>query len=1035
MNKEDFLGYKISFRYEDQIINDVIKQKHINNINYIYADDDEIQLLTKNYGTLLLKYNHGLSRWHSDDELFESFFNEELALPMQINPKAATLEADDYTGSFIGRKIVAKNALDHTISTANAVIDDNPDTFARLGTNNIRYILHDFGGNFNLKKKIKTISWSVDSSIDKNYKIDYFDGKEWKNIGIFRSTTKSKHESASFSFEEPVDAYALRMYYLGNTTTSMPDVELTIAGKDGGSGVKAYRVSNYSNFRDDPAWIDFDGGIISKSWDMIPETDLWEKKFEVLDGRYITAMIVKDNNLILGGSDGSIWHSNDDNFVLTATLPAQINTFIEYGEDEENTYIYAGLADGSIYRSLNGTSWDNEYLFKIEHTEDPVDPRYGIQSFAVWDKVLYIGTDYNKLYKWDASTQINTPVLLHVFNDKCIDTMQPRKDSLLVGTSPSGIIFQTKDGTNYQRMINTPLKKWHGNENHLNELYFYGDRGTIYKYMSNDSGAPGGDSGGPGGDSGPFGPSGDIGDLGGSTGPPEGPGSPPAGIGGAGTLSLENENFIWQEWYDSAAKNITASKSFMRMGPNIKEILLDTMSTSGASGLPHGVFIYAISYVDFDGEETLIGTPSNILTTLGSKANLSWNKINNANFYRIYRTANSNQDMTGIGLLADEIYETEFIDDGSIIVNKNKKPSSNAKSYLWFGTDSSSLYVYDNETIIFIQAPENMDYISGIETYNGYIYISGYNEDKTKTFVHQYSSPLIGGGTKRVYLQMKDNAGNISSFIYDDIIYDILMQSHIIEIDVDGEIQFYYKNPTSNEKFVSARKELYQIGEWISEEFYSSSLSRWDEFSYLIYLERNTKVEFYLRTADTIAELQNKSWTMIKEEIHDGGALDGYLQSGIIDISIFKGKWIQFKTILKTSQKNNSPRVYNVTLSYICTEGVFFFSTLFNVEELALNNYDTADDILMRRGVLVYNGAAPPGGKITFAITTNPDSFQWQDYTEITPNRIFELTPKAKQFRIGILLVSTDSETAVVHEWALMFDAGTYDIIDVEGNL
>ena len=44
MNKEDFLGYKISFRYEDQIINDVIKQKHINNINYIYADDDEIQL-------------------------------------------------------------------------------------------------------------------------------------------------------------------------------------------------------------------------------------------------------------------------------------------------------------------------------------------------------------------------------------------------------------------------------------------------------------------------------------------------------------------------------------------------------------------------------------------------------------------------------------------------------------------------------------------------------------------------------------------------------------------------------------------------------------------------------------------------------------------------------------------------------------------------------------------------------------------------------------------------------------------------------
>ena len=62
---------------------------------------------------------------------------------MQINPKAATLEADDYTGSFIGRKIVAKCTRSYN-STANAVIDDNPDTFARLGTNNIRYILHDW---------------------------------------------------------------------------------------------------------------------------------------------------------------------------------------------------------------------------------------------------------------------------------------------------------------------------------------------------------------------------------------------------------------------------------------------------------------------------------------------------------------------------------------------------------------------------------------------------------------------------------------------------------------------------------------------------------------------------------------------------------------------------------------------------------------------------------------------------------------------------------------------------------------------------
>ena len=70
-----------------------------------------------------------------------------------------------------------------------------------------------------------------------------------------------------------------------------------------------------------------------------------------------------------------------------------------------------------------------------------------------------------------------------------------------------------------------------------------------------------------------------------------------------------------------------------------------------------------------------------------------------------------------------------------------------------------------------------------------------------------------------------------------------------------------------------------------------------------------------------------------------------------------------------------------------------------------------------------YNGSIPLGGDIQFGIAST-NSNNWQDYQIIQPGKVFELDNKSNDFKIGILLISTDEDVALVHEFALMFDIG-----------
>jgi hypothetical protein len=98
-----------------------------------------------------------------------------------------------------------------------------------------------------------------------------------------------------------------------------------------------------------------------------------------------------------------------------------------------------------------------------------------------------------------------------------------------------------------------------------------------------------------------------------------------------------------------------------------------------------------------------------------------------------------------------------------------------------------------------------------------------------------------------------------------------------------------------------------------------------------------------------------------------------------------------------------------VVLSYLEASASYFFTTLFDTSSEAESPYPQ-----FRRGLLTAN-MAPNGGMIKFGYTTDNDSsstFNFSNYTEITPNTVFELPSPSQYLRFGILFVSVMSDEA-----------------------
>ena len=190
-------------------------------------------------------------------------------------------------------------------------------------------------------------------------------------------------------------------------------------------------------------------------------------------------------------------------------------------------------------------------------------------------------------------------------------------------------------------------------------------------------------------------------------------------------------------------------------------------------------------------------------------------------------------------------------------------------------------------------------------------------------------------------------------------------------------------------------------------------------------IDNGTAVNIYIKSGDTRSAClaANYSNASSLSSINDAYATTT-AQSLSVDISSYSGKWLQYKVELVTSSKNLSPELLSVALTYNASQGSYFFTRMFDTE-----NYDTTIPKI-KRGLLTSN-ELKNNGSIVYGYTTTDatnETYNFENYTVITPNKTFELSEASSKIRFGILLTSTSSTPSIVYDFAVQLDIGDANI-------
>ena len=330
-------------------------------------------------------------------------------------------------------------------------------------------------------------------------------------------------------------------------------------------------------------------------------------------------------------------------------------------------------------------------------------------------------------------------------------------------------------------------------------------------------------------------------------------------------------------------------------------------------------------------------------------------------------------------------------------------------------------------------------------------------------FIYEFDSSSVTGSSKEVYVRLKDVAGNYHSsnpslvnlnnnqyeknlYIYDNIKLGnptittgtttiSISQGKIYQVGTDKNIKATFVSKDISPLYAPDRK-ISVSGYYATEPFYISTLTRWDDL--VVYtttpaglaidsgLDYGTEIRIYLRSSDTENGLLSTDWGDPYSYGTIGNSANAGVHIGTYDISTITGKWMQFKAELVSSSPNSTPILRGVSFSYVAANSSYFFTKLFDTSVESLSTVSPE----FRRGLLTSN-EIPNGGRIVYGYTNSSDavaSFDFNSYTIIEPNKVFEISEPASKIRFGILFVSVGLTPAIVNDFAVQLDLGEEDL-------
>jgi len=230
-------------------------------------------------------------------------------------------------------------------------------------------------------------------------------------------------------------------------------------------------------------------------------------------------------------------------------------------------------------------------------------------------------------------------------------------------------------------------------------------------------------------------------------------------------------------------------------------------------------------------------------------------------------------------------------------------------------------------------------------------------------------------------------------------------------------------------------RKIREIGIYEPQPIYVPTLISWTQLAALILnkypvvpdtnLDNGTQVKIYIKAGNSRSECLAATYGEAEtlSTINDIYASTS-AQTLNIDLSSYSGKWLQYRIELITASKNITPELLSVAISYFSSTGSYFFTRMFDTE-----NYDT-DAPLIKRGLLTSNELIN-NGSIVYGYTTSNDSnetYNFDNFTIITPNKTFELSQASSKIRFGILLTSVGSNPSMVYDFAVQLDIGDANI-------
>ena len=244
----------------------------------------------------------------------------------------------------------------------------------------------------------------------------------------------------------------------------------------------------------------------------------------------------------------------------------------------------------------------------------------------------------------------------------------------------------------------------------------------------------------------------------------------------------------------------------------------------------------------------------------------------------------------------------------------------------------------------------------------------------------------------------------------------------------------YVPNSREYSIFAPDRK-VREYGIYEPQPIYVPTLITWTEIVALILnkypsttdtsLDFGTEVNIYVKTGNTRAECLAASYSDATNlsSINEPNAITT-AQTLSVNLSSYSGKWIQYKVELISATPNMTPELLSLTLTYSSSSGSYFFTKMFDTSD-----YDT-DAPLIKRGLLTSN-ELKNNGSIVYGYTTSEDSqetYNFENFNIITPNKTFELSEASSTIRFGIFLTSTGAVPAMVSDFAVQLDIGDASI-------